>query len=185
MTAHTSANWSAPSRLLHWLTALLILAMAVIGLTMDSIARSQGPGIYTLHKSLGITVLVLVIVRLGWRLYAGKPAPLPGIPRWQGWLADGMHGLLYLLLLTMPLSGWLMDSAGTPRPWKVFGWFELPAISGRSAELAETANQIHVTGFWVLAAMTALHVAAALYHHLFLGDATLSRMLHSRRRHLH
>jgi cytochrome b561 len=132
--------------------------------------------VYALHKSFGLTVLALTLLRLAWRLLAGAPAALPGIPAWQRWAAGGVHGLLYALLLAMPLSGWLYNSAsGFPLKW--FGLFSLPKLSGYSPEVKDFAHDAHETIFYVLAAVLALHAAAALKHHYLDRDATLSRML--------
>ena len=169
-------RWGPVSQSLHWLIVLLILALAAIGLTMGELPN--GPGkirIYALHKSLGITVLALVIARIAWRLYAGAPRPLPG-PVWQRRLASLTHLALYALLLVMPLSGWVLNSAaGFPLQW--FGLVKLPSLAGRDEGLHELAEEIHENAFWLLALLVVLHAAAALYHHLFVGDDTLRRML--------
>ena len=171
------SDWHPLTKLLHWLIALLIVSMAVIGLSMGSM--TNGPdkiAIYALHKSLGITLLALVLVRIGWRLRSGSPAPLPGIPRLQHLLAQLIHGLLYLLLLALPVSGWVMNSAsGFPLQW--FGLFNLPALTGRDEALHALATSTHEWLFWGLAVLVLAHAGAAIFHHLFQGDATLARML--------
>lgn len=178
---NTAHQWGSISKLLHWLIVGLIAWMAWLGLTMVEMPATPAKlETYALHKSLGLTLLLLVCLRLGWRLYAGAPAPVPGIPRWQAWLAGITHGGLYVLMLAMPLSGWLFNSAsGYPLQW--FTLFKLPALAGDDEALAALALQVHQTGFWLLLLLVAGHVAAALYHHLFLGDATLRRMLPARR----
>ena len=171
------SDWHPLTKLLHWLIALLIVSMAVIGLSMGSMANGPDKiAIYALHKSLGITLLALVLVRIGWRLRSGSPAPLPGIPRLQHLLAQLIHGLLYLLLLALPLSGWVMNSAsGFPLQW--FGLFNLPALAGRDEALHALATSTHEWLFWGLAVLVLAHAGAAIFHHLFQGDATLARML--------
>ena len=171
------SDWHPLTKLLHWLIALLIVSMAVIGLSMGSMANGPDKiAIYALHKSLGITLLALVLVRIGWRLRSGSPAPLPGIPRLQHLLAQLIHGLLYLLLLALPLSGWVMNSAsGFPLQW--FGLFNLPALAGRDEALHALATSTHEWLFWGLAVLVLAHAGAAIFHHLFQGDATLVRML--------
>lgn len=173
----TRSDWNPLAKLLHWLIALLIVAMAVIGLSMGGMANGPDKiAVYALHKSLGLTILVLVLVRIGWRLRSGAPAPLAGIPRRQHLLASLIHGLLYLLLLVLPLSGWLLNSAaGFPLQW--FGLVNLPALAGQDEALHALAGSAHEWLFWVLAALVLAHAGAALYHHLFQGDATLVRML--------
>lgn len=172
-----SERWGLVSIALHWLTLLLILGLAVVGLLMGELPNSPLKlQVYAMHKSFGLTVLGLTLLRLGWRLLAGAPAPLPGQPAWQRWAAGSVHGLLYALLLAMPLSGWLYNSAsGFPLKW--FGLYSLPKLSGYSPELKHFAHEAHETLFYVLAVVLLLHAAAALKHHYLDRDATLSRML--------
>src|SRR5690606_41051158 len=99
------------------------------------------------------------------------------ISRWQAWLAAAVHLLLYLLALAMPLTGWLYDSASGLRPFRWFGLAEVPKLAAPDEALAGIAQRLHVTLFWLLVALVAVHVGAALYHHLFRRDATLARML--------
>ena len=170
-------RWGGVSQSLHWLVVVLILATGLIGLLMgDMRASPTKVQVYALHKSLGLTILALAVLRLGWRLAAGAPATLTGTPRWQARLASVTHWLLYALLLAIPLSGWAFNSAaGYPLQW--FGLFNLPALVGRDAGLRVTARDLHEALFWGLVAVTLLHAAAALYHHAVLRDATLARML--------
>ena len=174
---NTRDQWGSISKLLHWLVVLLILVMAWIGLTMGDLPNGPDKiATYALHKSIGITILVLVLLRLGWRLYAGAPAPVPGTPSWQDKIASLTHWALYALLLAMPISGWVVNSSsGFPLQW--FGLVNLPAIVGRDQELHEFAENMHETLFWILITLVVLHAAAAFYHHLFQRDATLARML--------
>ena len=174
---NTRDQWGSISKLLHWLVVLLILAMAWIGLTMGDLPNGPDKiATYALHKSIGITILVLVLLRLGWRLYAGAPAPVPGTPSWQDRIASLTHWALYALLLAMPISGWVLNSSsGFPLQW--FGLVNLPAIAGRDQDVHELAENMHETLFWILITLVVLHAAAAFYHHLFQRDATLARML--------
>lgn len=171
------SDWPALSKALHWLTAALIVAMAWLGLTMGDLPNGPDKiATYALHKSIGLTILALALLRLLWRLYAGAPAPVAGTPRWQERIAALTHGLLYALLLALPLSGWWVNSAaGFPLQW--FGLFNLPSLAAREEALHALATQTHEVLFWTLATLVVLHAGAALHHHLFLGDATLVRML--------
>lgn len=175
---NSAERWGPVSQAFHWIVVLLILALAIVGLTMDELPKTPKYfWVYTLHKSLGLTVLALVLARIAWRLYAGAPQPVPGTPRWQAWLAAAVHLLLYLLALAMPLTGWLYDSASGLRPFRWFGLAEVPKLAAPDEALAGIAQRLHVTLFWLLVALVAVHVGAALYHHLFRRDATLARML--------
>jgi len=174
---NTREEWGSVSKLLHWLVVVLVLVMAAIGLTMGDLPN--GPDkirVYALHKSIGLSILGLVVLRLAWRLHAGAPAPVAGTPAWQERIASLTHWALYALLLAMPLSGWLLNSAsGFPLQW--FGLFNLPAIAGRDHDLHELAEDVHELLFWILVALVVAHATAAFYHHLFQRDATLARML--------
>lgn len=179
---NSAHRWGAVSQLLHWAVVVLIAWIAWLGLTMVDMPPTPAKiNAYALHKSLGLTLLALVALRLAWRLFAGAPEPVPGTPTWQERIATVTHWALYALMFAMPISGWLFNSAsGYPLQW--FKQFNLPAIAGRSEDLAATALQVHELGFWLLLALVLAHAGAAFYHHLFQGDDTLRRMLPSLRR---
>lgn len=176
---NTPERWGPVSQLLHWTIVLLIGWLAWRGLTMvDMPATPAKIAAYALHKSMGLSLLALVAVRLAWRLFAGSPIALPGTPPWQARVASVTHAGMYVLLFAIPLSGWLFNSAsGYPLQW--FGQFNLPALAGRDAGLAQLARQLHEVGVWLLLALVAVHAGAALYHHFVQRDATLRRMLPS------
>ena len=178
---NTSDRWGPVSQALHWLIVLMILGLAIVGLTMGELPKTPKYfWVYTAHKSMGLTVLALVLVRIGWRLYAGAPKPVAGTPTWQERIASVTHWMLYALILAMPLSGWLYDSASGLRPFRWFGLFDVPKLIAPNDALRDASHAAHEWLFWVLVALVALHAAAAFYHHLFLRDATLTRMLPSR-----
>lgn len=175
-------RWGAVSQLLHWLIVVLLLCLAVIGLSLDSLPRSPKYfWVYDLHKSTGMTLLALAVLRLGWRLYAGAPRRLPGLPSWQARIASVTHALLYALIFAMPLSGWLFDSAAGLRPMRWYGLFEVPKLTAPNPAVRELGRDAHEWLFWVLVLLVVLHAGAAIYHHMFVGDATLRRMLPQRR----
>ncbi|MCL7715737.1 cytochrome b [Stenotrophomonas mori] len=174
-------RWPAPVQLLHWLGLVLIAATAVIGLLMVDMERGSDLRklSYSLHKSLGMTALALGVLRLAVRLVVRAPAPVAG-PAWQRRAAHATHALMYLVLLALPVSGWLLNSvAGQPLPW--FGLLQLPALGGRNPELRQLVDSFHVGLFWTLAALVALHLAAVLQHQLLRRDGLLWRMLPRRR----
>lgn len=174
---NTAERWGWVSLSLHWLTLLAIAGLVIVGLVMQELPNSPTKiQVYGLHKSFGLTVLALTVLRLLWRLVAGTPAPVPGTPRWQSFVAQATHGALYVILLAMPLSGWLYNSAsGFPLRW--FGLFALPKLSGYDAGVKAFALAAHEWLFIALAVIVAVHAAAALKHHYLDRDATLSRML--------
>jgi cytochrome b561 len=174
---NTDERWGPVSQLLHWMIVLLILGQGSVGLLMTGMRNSPDKiQVYALHKSFGLTILALVVLRLLWRWYAGTPRPVPGTPRWQARIAALTHWGLYALLFAIPLSGWVLNSAaGFPLQW--FGVFNLPAIAAKDHGLREFAEDLHPFLFWTLVALAVVHAAAAVYHHRFRHDATLARML--------
>ncbi len=175
---NTPARWGSVSQSLHWLIVLLVLGLAVVGLVMPSLPKTPSYfWVYTLHKSVGITVLVLMLGRLGWRLHAGAPRPVAGTPTWQARLASASHGLLYVLVLAQPLSGWIYDSASGLRPFRLFGLVQMPRLVASNDTIADYALGAHEWIFWTLLGVVLLHAGAAFYHHIFQGDTTLARML--------
>jgi cytochrome b561 len=164
------------ARLLHWGMAVVLLGQIVLGWVAVSWHLSPTKlELFVWHKSLGITLLALVILRLVWRLADGRPAPVSG-PLWQQRLAGGSHALLYLLMLGIPVSGWVIQSA-SGFPFKLFGAIELPALVARSKSVQNLAEWIHLGLFWLFAALIVVHVSAALHHHWGRGDAALRRMI--------
>lgn len=179
---NTADRWGGVSQTLHWLIALLILVLGVVGLVMVELPKSPRYfWVYDLHKSTGLTVLALVVLRVLWRLYAGAPKPVPGTPTWQERIASATHWLLYALIFAVPLSGWLYDSVSGLRPLRWYGQFKVPKLAAPSQELQPLVRDAHEWLFWLLIAVVAVHAAAAFYHHMFQRDATLTRMLPSRR----
>ncbi|MDQ3206557.1 MAG: cytochrome b [Pseudomonadota bacterium] len=173
-----SDRWGPVSQFLHWTIVLLIVVLATAGLIMVELPKTPRYfWVYDLHKSTGLTLLALVLVRLAWRAYAGRPAPVAGTPRWQERVAGLTHAALYLLILAMPISGWLYDSASGLRPLRWFGTFDVPKLVGPDDRVRELALSAHEWLFWVLLALVITHAAAATYHHLFRNDDTLARML--------
>lgn len=174
---NSEQRWGVISQMLHWGALVLLVWLAWLGLSMVDMDPSPAMiEAYALHKSLGLTLLALVAVRLAWRLFAGSPEVIKGTPTWQARIASITHVALYVLMFAIPLSGWLFNSAsGYPLQW--FKLFNLPAIAGRGADLAELARQVHVAGFWLLLLLVAAHAGAAFWHHFVHRDDTLRRML--------
>ena len=175
---NTADRWGGVSKTLHWLIALLILALGIVGLLMGELPKTPKYFlVYTAHKSIGISVLALVALRLLWRLHAGAPKPVPGTPSWQERMASATHWLLYVLMFAIPLAGWLYDSASGLRPFKLFGLFEMPKLVAPSEQAAQLSHALHEWGFWALILLVLAHAGAAFYHHVHQRDATLARML--------
>lgn len=170
-------SWSLFSRLLHWIMAMGLIGNLIYGKIIDGMPLSPGKlGALKLHKSIGMTLLLLVVIRLIWLLVRPRPAPLEGIKRWQLRLSKLSHELLYLCMIVMPMSGWVINSAANvPMSW--FGLFQLPNILGPDDSIKQTASTIHEITAWVFIGLITVHIMAALYHHVVLKDSTLKRMI--------
>ena len=175
---NSAEAYGSLSKFLHWAIVLLILPQYFIAEAAEHATEGSGDqaALMGWHISIGLLVLILALVRIGWKVVnKGQPAPL-GAVVWQRRAAAAGHGLLYLLILAQPLSGWVMASAGGA-PVGLFGWFDFPALSGENHDLHETLEDVHEFLFNALLVVAAIHVVAALYHHFVLRDATLRRML--------
>ena len=174
MTARPS-SFSWLQRVLHWLMALMVLAMLFIGVTMVSTVRPRFLTLLAIHKPLGITILVLALLRLGVRLKRGVP-PLPvELPSIQVVAAKLSHLVLYVLLVAMPLIGWGMLSAGG-YPIVLSGSFRLPAILPQDDRLYALLRTAHTLLAHAFFATILLHVAAALFHALIRRDGVFAAM---------
>ena len=176
MSDAAEARYGSVARGLHWLTAVLVLSAIPGGILLMRLppGRTQDL-VFDLHRSVGFVVLVLVVIRLLWRL--GHPAPpLPAsVPRWQGFAAGVVHWLLYGLLIVQPVIGWLATNAyGAAIP--IFWLFHLPALIGKDEALSKILFGAHTAVGLILSGAVALHIAAALHHALVLKDGTLRRM---------
>jgi cytochrome b561 len=173
--SHT--RWGMVSQLLHWLFVALLIVQVVLGLTDR--ALPLGPtrsAVIGFHKSLGITILALVVIRLLWRL----AHPVPDLPfnlkRRERLLARFTQVTLYVLLFAMPINGWLLASAHAYGiTW--FNLFRIPFLVRKNLTLFDIMDQLHEAMAVLLGLIVALHVAGALRHHFVLKDDTLRRML--------
>jgi cytochrome b561 len=161
---------------LHWLIAGLVLAALFMGWTMTSMEFSPGKlKLYNYHKWIGVTVLSLAVLRIVWRLTHHAP-PLEIMPRWRQTAVHASHGMLYLLMLTVPLSGWAYSNA-SGYSIVYLGKLPLPDLVDKDKALAEQLLQVHHVLAMVFAGFVLLHVLAALQHHFIHKDGTLRRML--------
>ncbi len=185
ITTHAPARYTATAKLLHWILALALIAAIGIGLYMVSLSFSpQRLKLYNWHKWLGVSILLLSLLRLGWRL-ANKPPALPAamaakMPAWQHKAHHGTHHALYALFFLVPLLGWAYSSAAG-FPIVFLGLVPLPDWVPVSPALAETIKPLHQWSAYALAGLIVLHIAAALKHQLVDRDGLLLRMLPERR----
>ncbi|MDD2918688.1 cytochrome b [Rhodoferax sp.] len=179
-----ATRYSTAAIVLHWLLALVIVAMFVVGVYMTDLPFSpQRLKLYNWHKWAGVTFLALTVLRLLWRA-THRPPALPAaivqaMPSWQNRAYHATHHLMYLLFLAVPLMGWAYSSAaGFPIVW--FGQIPLPDLLPPDKELAELIKPLHKVLALALMALAGLHIAAALKHQWVDRDGLLSRMLPGR-----
>ncbi|UTL88905.1 cytochrome b [Pseudomonas fluorescens] len=167
-------HFNLTARLLHWVMAIAILAMLFIGVTMMS-SLALRPVLIDLHQPLGVAILCLAMVRLANRLCRPVPALPASVPRWQAAAAYLSHGLLYLLMVGLPLLGWAVRSAGN---WPVIlvGDWSLPALVPENPVLYAWLRLAHGALAWLLFAVILGHLGAALMHAWVLRDGVFSSM---------
>ncbi|UZK68683.1 cytochrome b [Sphingomonas sp. S1-29] len=173
---HPAGRYGSVSRFLHWSMAALILVNLPLGLLSDTL-EDAGYETVGLHKSIGLTLLALALIRIGWRLM-NPPPPLPAsVSRREARIAVAVHVLLYGLMLALPLTGYVFSSAGKyPLTW--FDLFGVPKLAlTRDDAIVGLSREGHEILGWVMIAAALGHIAAALRHHLVLRDGVLRRML--------
>lgn len=171
----TTYGW--PAQLLHWVVVVLVISQYVLANMAESAdSRMDTFILFARHKSIGITIFVLAIIRLVWRFLNEQPALPPGMPSWQQNLAKTTHWLLYSLIILMPITG-LLGSAASNFPVTWFGLFTVPAFIAPDEALAELLHDFHGLLAGCVALLASLHLLAALKHHFFNRDDVLRRML--------
>jgi cytochrome b561 len=177
-TANANVSYDPVAKILHWLTVLLVVAQFVVAWTMPEIRRGVKPvGLIQWHLMLGSSLLLVVVLRLLWRLTHRPPPAAEDLPGWQRQTAAITHWALYALLLAVPITGW---AAASVRVWAVraFGVLPFPQIMPPFAKIGFEIGDIHGGILaWTLFAVAMLHILAALYHRLALRDKVLGRML--------
>lgn len=172
---HTS--YTLVAKLLHWLMAALIVGLLMLGFYMADLPLSPDKlQFYSWHKWVGVTVFALCVCRVLWRL-THRPPPYPdSMSRTMQLLAHLGHGGLYVLMIAIPLTGWLMSSAkGFQTVW--WGVWPIPDLLSKDKELGHTLQEVHEALNWLLVVMIFGHLAAALKHHFLDRDGILRRML--------
>ena len=176
----TQPRYTGPAMTLHWLAALLIFCGFSLGLFMTGLEFSPAKfRYYAWHKWIGTTVFLLAAIRLAWRAAHPVP-PLPaGMPAWQIRASHAAHALLYVLMLVIPLSGWIYSSS-TGVSVVYLGLVPLPDLIPKDRETARILLVVHQTLNFTLATVVVLHIAAALKHQFIDRDGLLARMLPGR-----
>ncbi|MGI6246979.1 MAG: cytochrome b/b6 domain-containing protein [Pseudochelatococcus sp.] len=197
-TERSAARYTSVAIILHWIIALLVIAMAPMGWWMvdaigDPASQQTAYQVFQLHKSIGFAILALTLVRLAWRLAHPAPAAPGGTQGWAIFLAHATHVAFYGLLIALPLTGWIYVSAGwavgVDRPLNVatswFGLLPIPHLPGFEGERAVAFGAMGAHGLlvWGGVVLVAMHVGAALKHQFIDRDGVLARMVPFLRRH--
>jgi cytochrome b561 len=172
-----ASAYTVTARVLHWIMAVLVLIMIPLGIVIAN--EWGGPWqerLYNLHRSIGATLIPIVLLRLIWRL-THPPAPLPAdMPPMQQVAAHATHWMLYGLLVVQPIVGWIATSAYRA-PIPVYGLFELPPIWPKNTPLSEQLFWVHGWLGVTIGIVASVHIGAALYHHFVRKDRVLMRMI--------
>lgn len=175
---NTAAGFGLLTKLLHWATALLIIGLIALGWYMVDLTyfdRWYNTSL-SVHRALGMVVFALGVLTLSWRLVSPSPGPQASLKRWERQLASAMHHLLLLMVIAIPVSGYLIStSAG--KAIDFFGWFEIPAVISVDEALRDIAIEVHFYLAYATAGLVCLHAGAALKHQFIDRDGTLARML--------
>jgi len=183
MLKNTEISYGSVSKWFHWGVALLMIIMLSVGFFMEDIpSKLIRSNTFTFHKSVGLIILTLVVFRFFWRVINKNPLERTAMLRWEKVLALFAHRFFYVLLIAMPLSGWLMSTASDHIPH--FLWlFKTPMpFVPHSKPLAEFAAGVHWWLAWTILFLLSMHIAAALKHHFVDKDNVLTRMLPGRSR---
>ena len=177
MLRNTPSSYGSVAKLLHWSIVVLIITQLVLGISADDLPNGlRKLELLAWHKSFGMLILMLALVRLAWRYANPRPVPPADMPRWQRLAAVGTHRLLYALILLQPLTGWLMSSYKN-YPVSFFGLFQWPDLVAPDAGMHELFEEVHEWLARLLVTVAIIHASAALYHHFGRRDDVLRRML--------
>ena len=175
---NSTERYGLVARALHWSIGLLIIGQIALGFwTFEFMEKTAARSAnVSLHKALGVVLLILVLARIAWRLYDQPPALPAAMSAQERTGARLGHTLLYILMLAMPILGLLTSDTGG-RPTDVFGLFTVPMMVGENEDLHEFFEDAHKLGAYALGLMIALHFGAALYHRFIRKDGVADRML--------
>jgi cytochrome b561 len=177
MLRNDDDSWGAPAKLLHWVMAALIFAQIALGLAAVGWRLSPTKlDLFVWHKSTGMLILALLALRLLWRLSNRVPELPREMAAWERWGAHLSHFLLYVLMIALPLTGWVISSASNV-PFRIFWQIPLPAITAPDKAVADAFATVHGWLVTLLAIVLFAHIGAALRHHYVKRNTVLTRML--------
>lgn len=179
MLRNSATGWGSVTRAFHWLMAIFIIGQIALGKYAHELGRTpEKLNLLMWHKSIGISLLLLVLLRLLWALVSPGPRGDPALPNWQRKAAWLSHAGLYLLMFAIPLSGWLMNSAKNV-PFSLYRTIPWPALIRPDKAYGEVLEEWHEGLVAVMLVLLLIHVGAALWHHFVKRDKVLLRMLGS------
>ena len=180
MLRNSTRVWGSVARLLHWTMLVLIVVQVSLGWAAETWRLSPTKlNLFIWHKSTGILLLLLAVIRIGWRMANPPPSSPDDLPAWERATGAVSHVTLYVLIVAIPLSGWVINSAANI-PLNVFWLIPLPDITAPSKPLAELAARVHFSLYVTLSVVLCLHIGAALRHHFIRRNDVLKRMLPGR-----
>lgn len=175
MLRNTLKRFGSITKLLHWLIFILIAAQFYFVWSLSENSPLI-PLYMMLHKSVGVTVLVLGILFYIWHIISIKPLPPENQPQWQYFISKLVHHVLFILIILMPLVGYLL-TCSDGKPINFFGWFTIPCLIPTSEQLGNMMFSVHETIAFIILILVGIHFLAALYHHVIRKDEVLKRML--------
>jgi cytochrome b561 len=175
--AINQARYSSVAMLLHWVIAIAVIVNWRLAEAFEHAADADKLYWINQHKALGITILILSLARLGWRYFRPPPPLASGLVGWERTLARTVHTIFYVLLIGLPIGGWLASSFGD-YPITIFGLMDWPLLPvGKNESLGHQVAELHATGGTILLLLIVLHVLGMLKHTLVDRDGNLFRML--------
>lgn len=175
---NTTTQYGSIAKFFHWLIFLLIAWQFIIGFFSENVEKGLhlSSSLFPLHKQIGLALLLLVALRLLWKLYTPRPLLPATIKNWERILAYSTHALLYISIIVMSVSGWIMSTAAGKAPMLWGFKFAFPFIEV-SKPLSGQAGDIHLIAAWILLVLVSLHILAALKHYFMDKDNVLQSML--------
>ena len=178
MIRNTSSNWGIVARSFHWVLGVVIIGMIAYGWWMNHIpARADRFFYRSIHADIGYVVLLLMVLRVIWRAVNPTPALPAGTPGWQRIAAQVSHWSLYVVTIAVAMLGWAHSGARTPNYSDWFGLFHVPQITSPDKVAAGAYEDRHILFAYVLLALIAIHIAAAIWHHFVRRDGVTTRMV--------
>ncbi|CAN5272073.1 cytochrome b [soil metagenome] len=177
MLKNTQTNYGSVAKFFHWLIFIVVVWQFIVGFFVEDMEKLlRVSSLFPLHKLIGLATLLIIALRLLWLVYNPKPILPAAGKNWERFLAHATHALLYVSIIVMSLSGWMMSTAAGKAPKLGSYTLPMPGVS-ISKTLSTQAGDVHLIAAWVLLAFVSLHILAALKHHFINKDNVLKRML--------